>query len=141
MKKLGWLDNLTLRISYGGQGNERISNYYAWLGLYDVIKDAGNPGFKLKTLTNTDLKWERNEQINFGFETKLLERFYVSVDYFIKTSQDLLFNRELPLSSGLGSVAENIGDIENKGFEISVNSVNLIIGDFRWETGFEYNAF
>ena len=141
MKKYEWLDNLTLRLSYGEQGNERISNYYAWLGLYDVIKDAGNSGFNLNTLTNTSLKWERNKQTNFGIETKLLERFYVSAEYFIKTSQDLLFNRELPLSSGLGSVAENVGDVENKGFEISASSVNLNIGDFRWETSLNITHF
>jgi TonB-linked SusC/RagA family outer membrane protein len=141
LQKYEWLDNLTLRLSYGEQGNERISNYYAWLGLYDVIKDAGNSGFSLNTLTNTSLKWERNKQFNFGFETKLFERLYISAEYYIKTSQDLLFNRELPLSTGLGSVAENIGDVENKGFEISVNSVNLNIGNFRWETSLNITHF
>jgi len=141
MEKYDWLDNLTFRLSYGEQGNERIANYYAWLGLYDVIKDSGNSGFSLNTLTNTSLKWERNKQLNFGFEAKLLERFYVSAEYCIKTSQDLLFNRELPLSTGLGSVAENVGDLENKGFEISINSVNLNIGDFRWETNLNITHF
>jgi len=134
LEKFEGLDNLTIRTSYGTQGNERISNLYAWLGLYDVVSELGNSGFALNTLTNTNLKWEKNNQFNIGFEANLLQRFYLSFDYFYKTSEDLLFNRELPLSSGLGSVAENIGDVENKGFEISVNSVNIKLGDFRWET-------
>jgi TonB-linked SusC/RagA family outer membrane protein len=141
MKELKWLDNLTLRLSYGEQGNERISNYYAWLGLYDVIKDSGISGFNLNTLTNTSLKWERIKQTSLGFEAKLLERFSISAEYFNKASEDLLFNRELPLSSGMGSVAENIGDVENKGFEISINSLNLNIGGFRWETGLNISHF
>jgi len=141
MENYTWLDNLTLRASYGTQGNERISGYYAWLGLYDTTKDLGKSGFQLNTLTNEKLHWEKNIQANFGIEANILGRWNFSIEYFNRKSKDLLFNRELPLSSGLGSVAENIGDVANRGIELSVNSVNILSGDFRWETQLNMTSF
>jgi len=95
----------------------------------------------LSTLTNDALHWESNIQANFGIEASILGRWNFSIEYFNRKSKDLLFNRELPLSSGLGSVAENIGDVENKGIELSVNSVNILMSDFRWETQLNITSY
>ncbi|MBA7524856.1 TonB-dependent receptor P3 [subsurface metagenome] len=134
MAGFDWLDNMTLRISHGTQGNERIAGLYAWMGTFSTEKDLGQGGFRLNSLSNEQLKWESAVQTNIGIEASLIRRVNVSFDYFIKSSKDLLFERELPLSSGLGSVSENIGDVKNTGIELSVNSTNMVRGDFRWQT-------
>jgi len=136
-----WIDNLTLRASYGSQGNERISNYYAYLGLYNTTKENSTPAFILSSLSNPTLKWENNRQANIGFDLSMMERFRISAEFFIRDSQDLLFNREMPLSTGLGSIAENIGDIRNTGFEVQLYSLNILTSDFRWETELNLTSY
>lgn len=134
MSDTDWIDNITIRASTGSQGNERISNYYAYLGLYSAGKQNNQAAFNLTSLTNPTLNWEKNRQTNIGFDMSMLTRFKISGEVFVRLSSDLLFNRELPLSAGLGSIAENIGDIKNTGFEIQLYSLNVVSSDFTWET-------
>jgi TonB-linked SusC/RagA family outer membrane protein len=121
----GWLNDLILRASYGTQGNERISNYYAYRGLYNVTSDLGATAFQLSTLTNDALHWENTKQTNIGLSASLFKRITVDFDYFIKKTDDMLFNRSLPVSSGVASIAENVGDLKNQGFDIQIHSSNL----------------
>jgi hypothetical protein len=131
----GWLKDLTLRASYGSQGNENIGSWYAYLGTYNISREQGQTALQLSTVSNTQLKWESDLQTNIGLSTNLFGRVSINFDYFVKKSKDLLFARELPLSSGLNSVNENIGDIENKGFEFELHTFNLpSTSEFQWET-------
>ena len=131
----GWLKDLTLRASYGSQGNENIASWYAYLGTYNISREQGQTALQLSTVSNTALKWESDIQTNIGLSTNLFERVIINFDYFVKNSKDLLFNRQLPLSSGLASISENIGDLQNKGFEFELHTYNLpSSSQFKWET-------
>lgn len=133
------INNLVLRASHGTQGNERIANLYAHLGLFSTTTEQSNSAFQLNTLANPTLQWETNVQTNVGINTAILSnKIKVSVDYFVKKSQDLLFNRELALSAGLGSIAENIADVKNSGIELSLSTTNINKGDFIWNTDFNF---
>lgn len=134
------INNFVLRASHGLQGNERLSSnqlaqLYAHLGLYSTSTEQSNSAFLLSSLANPTLKWETNVQTNIGINAALLSnRVKLSVDYFIKKSNDLLFNRELALSAGLGSIAENVGDVKNSGIELTLNTTNINSGDLIWNT-------
>ena len=141
MKSVDWIDNLTLRASTGTQGNERIANYYAYLGLYSAGKQNNQPAFNLVSLTNPTLRWEKNQQSNIGFDLAMMNRFRISSEFFVRSSTDLLFNRELPMSAGLASIAENIGNVRNTGVEVQLYSLNVAGKNFRWETDVNLTSY
>ncbi len=130
----GWMNDLTVRASIGSQGNENISSFFAFQGTYGISQDRGTTALLQNTITNNSLRWENNIQTNVGLTIGLFGRVDVNLDYFVKNSQDLLFSRELPFSSGLASIAENVGDVQNKGFEIELHTNNLPSGNLKWET-------
>jgi len=137
-----WLNDLTVRVSSGTQGNERIGSYYAALGTYSISSNLGATALQLNTISNDILKWENNVQTNFGFTAGLFGRVNVNFDYFVKKSQGLLFHRELPISAGLAGVNENIGDVENRGYELEVLANMFPAGnEIQWQTKFNVSAF
>jgi TonB-linked SusC/RagA family outer membrane protein len=137
MKDVDWIQNLKLRIGWGQTGNAgnmggravaglstenvKYSFYTAgqgmgfWNGMsYDTGYYAG--------LVDTNLKWETNEQTNIGLDFGLLGGdLNVTLDYFVRTSKDLLLYRQTRPSTGFSSVYTNYGEIQNKGFEFSLN--------------------
>lgn len=129
-----WINDATVRFSIGSQGNERIGNYYAYLGTYNISSDLGASALSLRTLSNNLLRWETNLQTNYGLTTRLFDRININFDYWVKKSNDLLFSRALPLSSGVGAVDENIGDVQNKGFDLEiVADIMPLSSKFKWE--------
>ncbi|RAV28075.1 SusC/RagA family TonB-linked outer membrane protein [Sinomicrobium soli] len=138
MEDTGFISELKLRASYGETGNSEIS-FYPGLSLFASNADASynsNAGILFNQLGNSDLGWERNVTTNFGLDYSLFrDRISGSLDYFVRTTKDLLLNRPLPNTSGFSSIAENIGSLENRGWEIGLNTVNLD-GDFKWTTNF-----
>jgi hypothetical protein len=107
----------------------------------ETVKFRSIPDFRylppiFNQLGNSNVGWERNVTKNFGLDYGLFGgRISGSVDYFIRTTKDLLLNRPLPNTSGFASIAENIGSLENKGFEIGLSTMNLT-GEFKWNTDF-----
>ncbi|MDO6390275.1 TonB-dependent receptor [Pontibacter sp. BT731] len=139
MSGVGALSELKLRASYGITGNQEIGNF-AFLGL--VAGGASyidRPGIAQTQIPNPDLKWEETRQFNVGADVGFLNnRVNLALDYYIKKTDDLLFNRPIPTQTGFSSYASNIGSVENKGFEIALNTVNIAgAGDgFNWTTDF-----
>lgn len=132
------ISDLKLRASYGETGNSEIS-FYPGLSLFASNANASynsRAGIVFNQLGNSNVGWERNVTKNFGVDYGLFGgRISGSVDYFIRTTKDLLLNRPLPNTSGFASIAENIGSLENKGFEIGLSTMNLT-GEFKWNTDF-----
>ncbi|SFF03241.1 SusC/RagA family TonB-linked outer membrane protein [Thermoflexibacter ruber] len=137
MKGIEFLSDLKLRATYGVTGNQEFGNF-SYLGLYG----SGNNylqrgGIAPSQLANPNLTWEKGENINAGLDVGFLsDRFSFSVDYFIRNTNALLLNRQLPLTSGFGSITENIGSVENKGLEIALNTTNVNTSSFKWTTNF-----
>lgn len=142
MKNLTWLDNLTLKISYGEQGNDNLLNkdqetiFYAWQGLYDLGYPVASAGGVMPiSVENKDLKWERNKNLNTGFEATLFNsRLRLSFEYFVKNTDDLLMYNPLPTSSGFSDYPSNVGSIRNTGFEMTIGGTPIKTRNFSWET-------
>jgi TonB-linked SusC/RagA family outer membrane protein len=137
MKKLAFISNMKARASFGIVGNQEIGAYSSYSQL-----NAGAYTFNGVLLTglfpsrigSADLKWETTKQLNAGLDIGLFRnRLNFSIDYYIKNTFDLLFNQPLPQSSGFDVGLQNVGKLENKGFEIMVNTKNTV-GEFKWIT-------
>jgi TonB-linked SusC/RagA family outer membrane protein len=136
MKDIDFISNLKLRLGWGQTGNAGNMGGKAVAGLlmenvkYSYYMDGQGMGFWnglnfdtgfYAALVDTNLKWETNEQTNIGLDFSLLSGdLNVSLDYFVRTSKDLLLNRQTRPSTGFSSVYTNYGEIENKGFEFSI---------------------
>lgn len=143
MKSIGWLSNLKLRASIGQTGNQAISAYttQAKLSTNSPVFGGGKDvGFVLSDMANNDLKWETTTQTDVGADFGFFNnRLTVSVDYYWKQTRDLLYKATLPPSSGYSSMLKNLGRIDNKGLEISLQSVNMK-GVVNWTTALNISA-
>lgn len=131
-----WLSALTLKASYGAQGNDNLGTYYASSGLYSVVSQAGENALVSSRLATPKLKWETNLNFNVGVDFSLFNnRFSGSVDFFQRRSKDLLYSRPLATSLGYTSVDENIGALKNTGVEFDLKGTLIRTRDFMWRLG------
>lgn len=144
MKDASSISLLKLRTSYGKAGNQAIGSYQTLpnVSSTDIAFDnAINTAFYLSALANPNLKWETTAQFDIGFELGLWgDKLRFEADYYKKKTSDLLLNVTLPGSSGFGSVLQNIGLVENKGFEFAVSSRPVSREDFKWNTSLNITA-
>jgi TonB-linked SusC/RagA family outer membrane protein len=124
---------LKARASWGQSGNADIGNFRA-LGLYSPGSYNGESNYVPQQIANPDLTWEKSTELNFGIDWGLFNnRLSGEIDYYIKTTNDLLQQVPIPATSGYSTQWRNIGELENRGWEFTVNSNNLV-GKFRWTT-------
>lgn len=144
--KDGKISNLKLRASYGVTGNQAISPYQSLAELQVTPATAidTDPSVSVAQEVNPDLKWESSYQTNIGLDIGLIDnRINLSLDYYnIDTKDLLLIATTTPVYSGATDLAvfQNIGEINNRGFEISLNSKNVVKGDLRWSTDFNLST-
>ncbi|GAB3012073.1 TonB-dependent receptor [Niabella terrae] len=140
-----WLDYGKLRLSWGQNGNRDIGQYDALSdmtsGLHPYIGQDGKvylfPQLYVNRMANLGLKWETKSSYNFGLDFSLLgKRLNGSIDLYTATTMDLLVDRALPEIIGFNSVAANLGQLNNKGFEISLNGNIIQKNEFNWNSGF-----
>lgn len=130
-----FIDDLKIRGSYGFTGNERIGNFQ-YLGTWAAAVYNGNTGVGPNRLPNSNLQWERTNEINAGFDAAFLDsRLRVTADVYRNLTDKLLYAEPIPLTTGYGSIQGNIGSVSNKGIELSVSSDNTT-GDLKWTTDF-----
>lgn len=142
LKNVSWINNLKLKASYGSQGNDNIGSLYGYQGTYTSgWNDYDHPGYLVGSLPTPNLRWESNYQINIGLDARLWNRIDFSFEWYDRTTKNLLFWRDLPPSTGVGSIKDNIGDVRNRGIELQINSVNILTKDFRWETDFNLSHY
>jgi len=133
------INELKIRTSYGLTGNDDITPF-SYKALYGVTKYDGKSGYYPTNIPNPDLKWETTAQFDVGLDLSLFNnRITLAVDYYNKQTKDLLLDRPLAESSGYSTITENIGRVENKGFEFSLSTVNLD-GNFKWNTMFNLST-
>lgn len=140
MKGIKNLDNLKLRVSYGQTGNNSIGLYDAY-GLYSTnAKYDGTAGIVTSTMPNLDLTWETSTQLDAGFDLSMFNnRLTLNADYFDKRTENLLFSKELPNTSGYSNVQTNIGEVKFYGFDIEIGSTNIQTKDFEWTSKFTWS--
>ena len=135
MKKISFLTDLKLRASYGITGNFNIPNYgalgavgYNGYVLNGVVVNGAAP----TDIPNPDLGWEKTDQVNLGLDFKCFDsRFHGTVDVYNSNTRDLLLNVPVPTTSGYKSQLQNVGEVNNKGIELSVGSTQSF-GKFTW---------
>ncbi len=133
LKNVSFLSFLKLRASWGLTGNAEIgeSNF---LSLYSVSNYPGLPGFVPAQLGDPNLKWEKTSQTDIGLEFGIIKnRISGEVDVYKKHTTDLLLAINIPATTGYTTILENLGTMDNKGIEVSLNSNNLV-GKFKWST-------
>ena len=135
-----WLDNLKLRIGYGETSNQSI-NPYSTLGGLAVrnynFGDVYKAGYYVNALPNTELGWEYSKTWNFGLDFSLFSgRLSGSLEYYIQKTNDILLDVSLPSTSGVSSYTGNIGNTENKGWELTLNGIIIDNKNgWNWEAG------
>ena len=124
MQNQSLFSNLALRASYGRTGNQQGIGNFASLGLFGAVAYNDRPGLAPTQLANPDLKWETTDQLNVGTDFALLdERLSLSLDYYVKKTNDLLVTRPIPSTSGFTVITSNIGAMENRGFELAARGI------------------
>lgn len=139
METIDIIDDLKLRAGWGIVGNDQIAPY-AYLGRIVAganypIGGVTMPGTYPASIENDKLKWEESKQTNIGIDVTVLKRISITADAYIKRTGDLLLNAPLPHSTGFDNAVQNIGELENKGVDFQISSVNLN-NELKWSTDF-----
>jgi TonB-linked SusC/RagA family outer membrane protein len=138
------LNTLKLRLSYGKSGNEAIGVYQSLTKMSDgmiAMDKASYTTLKAQvSMGNSDLTWETTKSFNAGVDFGLWNnRVNGTVDFYKSNTTDLLLQRNLPLITGYENVWANMGETANTGLEITINSNNLSVNDFSWNTGLVFS--
>ncbi|MDR3219927.1 MAG: TonB-dependent receptor [Dysgonamonadaceae bacterium] len=141
MQDVDWVNNLKLRAGYGETSNQAIDPYQT-LGLlstrpYNFGDDTFDTGYYVSRLPNPNLGWEYSTTYNYGLDFTLLKnRLSGTFEYYVTNTKDILFSVNLPSTSGVGSYMGNIGETQNKGFELSLNGTILDnFNGWTWDAG------
>lgn len=128
-----WLTNLTLRASYGAQGNDNVG-YYAYKALYEIGSSFGESTLHASRLETPELSWETNLNLNVGLDFGFWSnRLNGTIEFFQRASKDLLFARDLVPSGGFSSIDANIGKLKNYGWEFTINGTPVLTKDWTWK--------
>lgn len=131
-----WLSALTLKASYGAQGNDNLGTYYASKGLYTIVSNLGENALVSDRIATPNLKWETNLNFNVGIDFSLWNnRVSGSFDFFQRRSKDLLYSRPIAPSMGYSFIDENVGALKNTGIELSLNGTVINTDGFVWKLG------
>jgi len=139
------IDNLKFRFGWGGTGNQNVENW-AYMAILTPKTTPWGTGVLTGNTANPDLRWETTYSTNLGLDLNLLQnRLELIADVYYKKTTDLLLQLPLPAylgSSGQGAAANpwsNVGELENKGIEITLNTVNVDTRGFQWRSNFVFS--
>lgn len=144
MSDVDFFDALKFRASWGLAGNRGISDDYAAISRigfsnYSYNGSLANGQVPLNA-ANPNLSWEEAETVNFGADIGIFNnRIFTSFDYYVKTNRDLLLNVPVPTASGFSNALTNIGEVENRGWELELTTRNITSSDFKWTTNFNFS--
>ena len=138
MQDVEAISTLKLRANLGTSGNDRIGDF-ASLARFEggnASNYNGASGLRPFSAANPNLQWERSKSFDIGFELGLFEdRLNLNVDYYKKKTTDLILDLPIPQTNGgLNFITDNVGEMENRGFDIDISSTNIQTEDFRWTT-------
>ena len=138
LRDVRWLDVLSLRASYGLQGNIDKNTSPYLIGTMDKVSVL--PGYietviKAENAPNPNLRWEKTKNINAGLNVEMFEsRVRLNLDYYYRRSTDLISSRQLPLETGFASTTINWASMENSGWEVAFSTRNIKTKNFNWTT-------
>ena len=149
LQDVDWLNNLKLRVSYGESGNDNTVDAYSSLAFLNqsnyLFGDSNGLGQIVETLPNADLDWEISKEYNVGLDFAILNnRINFGIEYYNKTTEGSILDRQLSFITGLGEGGSvptsigNFGSVRNSGVEITLNTVNVKTDNFSWRTNFNF---
>ncbi|MBI1343931.1 MAG: SusC/RagA family TonB-linked outer membrane protein [Terrimonas sp.] len=140
LKNVSWINELKFKASYGEQGNENIGLFYPYVSYYYA---NGNGTYTPPSRpVNADISWETNKASNIGFDFVFFNnRLQGTIEYFTKTSDNLLFDVPLPISTGYSSVWQNIGTMTNKGIDVQLGYTAIRKKNFNWRIDLNMSHF
>ena len=144
-----WLHNLKFRLSYGVTGNNYTqgTNYPTYVvasggsAFYGFSDGTGNNVYYPSAIVNKNLTWEKTSEFDVGLDFGFLNgRISGTLDFYNRTSKDLLMSRQLVYEAGGATVIDNRGKVRNTGFEASLTTVNIQNKDWNWTTSFNFST-
>ncbi|TXK45760.1 TonB-dependent receptor [Pontibacter qinzhouensis] len=138
LENVNFLNFLKVKSSIGLTGNQEIGNFDSQ-GLYSGLSYAGVSGIYPISVANPNLKWETTRQFDAGISFGLFNnRISGTVDYYTKHTTDLLLNVQVPATTGFTTITQNVGKLENRGWEFSLTTQNLT-GALTWSSSINYS--
>lgn len=138
-----YMDQFKLRLSAGASGNDRISDYAALALMttnYYAVNGTEIMGMAPSSSANSRLKWETTYQYDLGLDVSLFgNRIDLSADVYYKDTRDMLYRATLPAQTGYTEQWQNLGRVDNRGIEISLNTHNIQTRDFSWSTNLTFD--
>lgn len=137
MKNLKWIDDLKIKASWGLIGNQSlntgypIANYYSYDNLYSISNNNGLSAIRMYYKGNPDLTWEKTSNFNTGIEFGIAKVIEGEVEYFHKTTSDMLFMKQMAPSLGYAAYPVNDGKMQNQGVEFSLTAHALNTRDLK----------
>ena len=150
MEDYKWIDFLKLKASYGEQGNDNLSSadypYFPYADVYNISYDAENNAYSkvLVQLGNEELTWEKNRNFNIGIDFGLWKgRLSGSLEFFTRSTSDMLYYLNQPASSGYGSLQKpiNVGSVRNLGVELQLKGTPIKKKNFIWDVNFNLTHY
>ncbi|WP_194768164.1 SusC/RagA family TonB-linked outer membrane protein [Tamlana sp. I1] len=145
LENVSWIDELKFRGSVGFTGIDGTSGYYGNQGQYQLLRSGSgsiltyldSEILEVVQPNNPNLKWELTRTLDLGVDLSLFkDKINLTVDYYHKNITNLLYSSAVPWYQGYALQQQNIGDMENKGFEIALNTQNIATANFQWTTNF-----
>lgn len=142
INNLNVFSNLKLRLSYGQVGNSTVNPYSTQATLLNTGYDFDGTaayGFAPANLANKNLRWERSTEYNLGVDFGFFKnRITAALELYDRKTVDLILNQKIPTVTGFSQVVANVGQIQNKGVELTLNTVNVAKNDFNWSSTFAF---
>lgn len=128
------LSDLKVRASYGVNGNQPNS-LYGYMGLYAFGQSyMGGSGSYESSIPNPNLGWEKNYNLNVGLDLSFINRIFLTVEYYNRDTKDLLYSLPISATTGFTNYLSNIGQLNNKGVELELRTINIANDNFNWTT-------
>ncbi|MEO9003585.1 MAG: SusC/RagA family TonB-linked outer membrane protein, partial [Ginsengibacter sp.] len=141
--KINWINQMKLRMSWGVNGNRDINAYAALAQIRpNLYYDGSNTvvGVFNSSLANPNLAWERTAAFNVGLDLGLLSnKVNMTLNYYNMKTTNLLMNRILPVITGFTDITTNLGEVDNQGLEVTINTNNINTSKFNWNTNFVFS--
>lgn len=144
IKNINAFSNLKLRLSYGEVGNDVVPPYSTQANLMSTAYSFGGTGATAQApqqIANSLLSWEKSKEYNIGLDIGLLQnRITANIDVYRRQTSNLILNEQIPISTGFSNVTANLGEVLNRGLEVTLNTVNIQTNNLRWTTSFNFST-
>ncbi len=144
IQNINAISDAKIRVSYGFVGNSAVAPYSTQANLINTGYDfAASPafGFAPGNLGNKDLVWEKSQELNIGLDMGFIQnRIFASLELYNRRTVDLILSQKIPTSTGFGEVISNIGEVNNKGVELALTTVNITNNNFKWTTNLNFST-